>query len=122
MKNKSLLVLIEIIIMLFVFVFCAAISFGVLAKSNETSQMSLARDHALVLAENAAELLKSSAGDIESASYATAGRAEKYGLALEIVEKDSEYKYLGSAEINVYYKGESILSMTASWQEVDANE
>ena len=64
MKSKATLFLMEQLIMILVFALAAAVCIGVFAKTNAISEDIARRDEAMIIAQNAAEILKST-GDPE---------------------------------------------------------
>ena len=118
MKTRTPLMLVEIFVMLFVFILAAALCFGILARANEISRVSEARDNAVILAQNAAEYLAQSHGDIASVTKTVSEKANENGLEIRISENDAVNDLLGSADIEVFFEGSSVFSLEAFWQEV----
>ncbi len=121
MRNKTSLSLIELLIMLFVFIFATALCLCIFVKSDKMTEKSEARDHAVLIARNAAELLEESSGDVNKVLDILSTYADQGDLSLEIKKNDAE-GYLGTAKISVMYKREQIFSLNAAWQEVSEDE
>ena len=121
MRNKTSLTLIELLIMLFVFIFAIALCLGIFVKADEMTEKSEARDRAVIIAKNAAELIEESLGDTKKAEDILSAYAKEKGLLLEIIKNEPE-SHLGTAKINVKYEEELIFSLDAAWQEVSENE
>ncbi len=64
MKNKGILTLIELTVMLAVFALAAALCLQAFAQTDRISRQAEATDRAVSLAQNAAELLQNAHGDI----------------------------------------------------------
>lgn len=118
MKNRTPLMLTELIIMLFVFLLAVALGFSAFAKADSISKESEARDRAVVLAKNVAEQLEATNGDIDAAIAAFAAQAKEKGVELHIEKRINENKYLGIADINVFFDNKPVFSLEAAWQEV----
>ena len=79
------------------------------------------------MAYQAAELLKSTHGDLPKAAERSGGTEEsgfwrmtgENGLELRAVRTESDEAYLGEALIKVYDKGEALCSLRVCWQEVE---
>ena len=112
MKNKSTLSLIEQMIAGIIFAVAAAICLKVFAFSDAVSRDGNERSEAIICAQNAAEVLKDSHGDVEKALEAAADG--KTACAIRLLESGSEY--LGKAEIIVGDEGEQT-RLTVCWQE-----
>ncbi|MDE6280933.1 MAG: hypothetical protein K2M15_03930 [Oscillospiraceae bacterium] len=70
MKSKAPLAMMEQIVMLLVFALAAALCLQAFVKSDQLSKHSEARDHAAVLCQNAAEVLRSAKGETWAVSAA----------------------------------------------------
>ncbi len=68
MKSKAPLLLMEQMVMLVVFALAAALCVQAFVRSDASSRRSEARDHAVVLCQNAAEVVRASAGDMAAAA------------------------------------------------------
>ena len=110
MNSKSALSLIEEIIMVLVFAIATAVCLRIFVYSSDLSEKNDVLSHAVIEAGNAAEILKSSDGDIEKALELSDG-----DIRIEPVDSGSEY--LGKAKITVLNEGEEVYSLSVSWQE-----
>ena len=142
MKDKTPLLLMEQLMMILVFALAAAVCLKAFALSHELSRESEARDRAVTVAQNAAELMKNHGGEAESALEAV---AEEFGgdklngthyvnYAADWTRTDAEAVYrleveaadtapgLSGAEVRVLECGEEgaepLISLTVLWQEV----
>lgn len=84
MKSKAPLLLMEQMVMLVVFALAAALCVQAFVRSDGSSQRSEARDHAVVLCQNAAEVIRHTGGNFNEA-------AEKLGL--EFGQGSTMYRY-----------------------------
>ena len=114
MKSKASLVLMEQLIMLLVFALAAALCLGVFAQANEISLQTARRDEAVILAQNAAEILRAT-GDAALAQTV----AENSGYTMVIQEEPSEIQGFCQATIVVFYENSESFSLRTGWQEVD---
>lgn len=141
MKNKGALVLIEQAVMLLVFALAAVLCLRAFVWADTTSKEITARDGALIQAQNAAEVLKSCAGDGEIAAQLYGGAWDgqvwtvHYNGHWEQVEKSNEYllvgipihaaqEGIGTAIVRVF-RGEDCLvrwENHVAWQEVTDGE
>lgn len=110
MKNKASLLLMEQLVMILVFALAAALCLQVFAGSEVISAETARRDRSVVLARNAAELLK--AGEAQAAE--NLGGA---GYRVEIVPRESGLPGLAQAEIQVFFEEALVFSLEAGWQE-----
>ena len=76
MKSKAPLLLMEQMVMLVVFALAAALCVQAFVRSDGSSQRSEARDHAVVLCQNAAEVIRNNGGSAAEAAWAA---SEKLG-------------------------------------------
>lgn len=113
MKSKASLFLMEQLIMILVFALAAAVCIGVFAKTNAISEDIARRDEAMIIARNAAEILKSS-GDPEFAKK----RVDTGDFELEISEENSGISGLCCGKITVSYENSEVFALTVGWQEV----
>jgi hypothetical protein len=125
MKHKSPLVLMEQLIMVLVFALTAAMCVGMFMKANQTSRDTQFRDGAVLVAQNGAEALKNSSGDLEEAARILEGtlldgtlQVESEGYLMVITLVDSGTSGLGQAEICVSMDGILIYTLRTGWQEV----
>ena len=110
MKRESL-VLMEQLIMILIFALATALCLRLFVRADAISAENARQDHAVLLAQNAAELLRSGAdaGDIP----------EDENYPLEIRMEDSGIPGLACAEISIYYEDEAepVYSLSVGWQE-----
>lgn len=125
MKSRASLVLMEQLIMVLVFALAASMCLGVFLRADQISLETARRDEAAVLAQNWAEVLKSTGGDLHAAAELLGGRAEEErltlesdGFVLEIQLIDSGVIGLGTAQIRVYWENSLIFELRTGWQEV----
>lgn len=136
MRSKAPLAMTELVVMLLVFAFSAAVCLQVFALSDRRSERNEARDRAVLQAECAAEVLKSCHGDVSRAAALHLGRHEDglwrisfdgewnatdgsacYTLLAEPLE--STQTLLGLALISVSDEnGEVLAELRVGWQEV----
>lgn len=114
MKNKTSLLLMEQLVMVLVFALAAALCLSVFVKADRISRETVRRDEAVLLAQNAAQVLKATSGDMEQAKATAA--ASDYRLEIEPME--SELDLLGQAEIRVWLEEELLFALQTGWQEV----
>lgn len=113
MKSKGTLVFMELLVMILVFALAAAVCLQVFAKAAEISARTAQLDEASILAQNAAEILKATQGDMEKAQSLSNGT-----FHLEIERSIPEISGMGQAEIQVYFKEDLLVSFHTGWQEV----
>ena len=130
MRNKVSLVLMEQLIMLLVFSLAAAACLGVFVGAHRISQTAKHQDTAVFLAQNGAETLKSTCGNLRQTGLLLSGTVAEDlltadyegGYRLYIQKSDSPTAGLGTAELWVIHESapdEKILTLNISWQEVD---
>lgn len=113
MKNKAVLSLMEQVIMILVFAVAAAICLRVFMHADSVSQTSSLTDSAYLMAQNAAEMIKNSSGEIlEEGNYVL----DSEGLVLKAELLETENKYLGAAEITVFRGEEILCEIPVRWQ------
>ncbi len=143
MKNKTFLPLLEQVIMVLFFALAAAVCLLVFSHASEISNNSEALDLAVVCAQNTAETLKSTNGDLESAALLLTGTSDAYTLKLYATADGSFVKsshesikldliatkficpnpYFEGALICVYdQKGACIYELEVHWQKEVTNE
>lgn len=113
MKNKTSLLLMEQMVMVLVFALVAALCLTVFVKADRISRDTVRRDEAVLLAQNAAQVLKATSGDVEQA----AATADASGYRLEIERTNTE-NLLGQAEIRVWQEEDLLFTLRTGWQEV----
>lgn len=125
MKSRASLTLMEQLIMVLIFALAAALCLKCFAAAAQTGWETTARDRAVVLAQNGAEVIKATRGDLEETAKLLGGdpegdalRAEFDGCKLEIQKQDSGIPGLGRALVQVIREEKVLFSLTAAWQEV----
>ena len=113
MKNKSSLLLMEQLVMVLVFALAAALCLTAFVKADQISRETVRRDEAVLLAQNAAQVLKATSGDVELAMEE--GAASDYRLEIERIDT---HDLLGQAEIRVWQEEELVFALQTGWQEV----
>ena len=110
MKSKASLQLMEQLVMLLVFALAAALCLGVFRRADALSEDLTRRDEAVILAQNAAEVLKST-GDVQLVQ-------QSHGdFTLEILEEDSGISGLRQVSIVVFYENSEVFALRTGWQE-----
>lgn len=130
MKNKAPLPLMEQLIMILVFALTAALCLQGFSLASRMSYRQKARQDAVILAQNAAECLKSNHGDYESTAAQLNGQWDEQCLTvtsqddlhLQILPIKTESPLLGSAQIQVLSPQELLFELTVAWQEVDSHD
>ena len=117
MKNRTSLALMEQLVMVLVFALAAALCLNVFVKADEISRMIAYRDEAVLIAQNAAEMLQATSGDAQQAAELLGPTAAEKGLRLVIEQTDSGVPLLGKAEIRVYFEEEELFNLQTGWQE-----
>ena len=115
MKNRISLVLMEQLIMVLVFALAAAACLRSFVWSAETSRQIRTRTEAVILCQNAAELVKAS-GTLEAAA-SVRDAAKQDGYTIELQKLESDIPGLGRAEIRATADGEVLFSLITGWQE-----
>jgi type II secretory pathway pseudopilin PulG len=128
----------EQLVMVLVFALAAALCVQVFVLSDGTSRRNQARDQAVVQAQNAAETLKTTGGDLSAAAGLLGGQADQETLSvtydetwtpctqeegvytLTAQEEAGDQPGLGQAEIQVTGEqwDDPLFTLTVSWQEV----
>ena len=114
MKNKTPLVIMEQTVMILVFAFAAAICMQVFVYSDKLSRLNQQRDNAIIMAQNTAEMLKSSGGEAEYTIYydlnwQPVSEQENAAYRLETIYTESDNSKLWAADIKVYGSGNDLL-------------
>ena len=112
MKSKASLLLMEQLVMLLVFALAATVCLQIFAKADAVSREVSQMDKAVTMAQNAAEVLKATKGDISAAE-----ELAENGYQLMIRKQESSLSGLGLAEIQVYFDETVLFSLNAGWQE-----
>lgn len=136
MKSKAPLSLMEQLVMLLVFALAAVLCLRIFVLSGQISRECEIRDRAVAVTQNAAEILKSTRGDLETASQRYGGVYQEqkwlvgfdeawqetaiedatYCLVVTLVEEETPL--LGIAEIAVENrKAEIVFQISVAWQE-----
>ena len=126
MKNRTSLVLMELLVMVLVFALAAAMCVRVFVRSDQVSREIGRRDMAVTLAQNGAETIKICRGDMQQAAQLLEGEHTRdacvayplEGYRLEISRLGSDISGLGRALVTVWWDGEELFSLPAAWQEV----
>lgn len=113
MRSKASLFLMEQLVMLLVFALAAALCLNVFTRSNEISLHTARRDEAVIVAQNAAEALKTT-GDPET----VLGLVDSGEFELKILEENSQIEGLQQAKIAVFYEEDELFALQVGWQEV----
>ena len=112
MKSKASLSLMEQLVMLLVFALAASLCMGVFAHADRISRQTARRDEAVLIAQNAAETLKSTADPERAKAFETGD------FTLKILPEESGISGLCQAKIVVFYEEEEIFTLQTGWQEV----
>lgn len=116
MKNRTSLLLMEQLIMVLVFALAAALCLNVFVEADRISRATASRDEGVLIAQNAAEVLKATSGDTAQTEQIVYAHAAG-GYRMEIEKLDSEVPLLGEAEIRIYLKNDLIFTLNTGWQE-----
>lgn len=133
MKDKSYLILTEQLCMILVFALAAALTLQGFALSGEMTRDSRTLENAVFAAQNMAELLKQSGGDLAYAAEMLGGETdgdarrvictdEESGITLTAELSDTENPLLASAQIRAEADGETVYSLRVCWQRRDPLE
>lgn len=134
MNNKAPLALMSQLLMVLFFALAAAICLQAFAKSDGISKDSANRDAAVLCAQNAAETLKSTHGDLAAAKEILGGNvsgtawtvaydadwnvSDAAAFRMDVLLTDSDVPGLGMAVIKVLNaQGTELFSLTCAWQE-----
>lgn len=98
-RDRSGLLMLELVIAVGIFAFCAAVCVGLFVRADAISRESAALDRAVAEARNVAELFKSTGGNVEETAALAGGRVEQ-GLLL--VAYDEDWRPLSSGEDAAY--------------------
>ncbi len=137
MRNKAPLALMEQMVMLLVFALAAALCLQAFVQSDRLSRESAARDRAITLCQNAAELVRHRGGDLAAAAEKLGGACTgeelcagydkdwtvsdvqscTYRLTVRLV--DSGVEGLGRARISVVEEASEnrLFELETAWQE-----
>ncbi len=139
MKNKASLMLIELSVLLVVFALAVLLCIQAFLKADDLSMDTERCDRALLLAQSAAEMVKSCRGDRAAIENWADGQwqgscyvvgydsvwqprqeAPAYRLQVELLP--TEISGLGRAQIAVFYADTCLIELPVGWQEVDSRE
>lgn len=113
MKHRASLMLMEQLVMILVFALAAALCLGVFAKAEAISRETARKEEAVVLAQNAAELLKHT-GDPEQVR----SRLDTGNFVLLIREEKTTLPGLWEGEIVIFLEEQEIFRLRTGWREV----
>lgn len=113
MKSKASLLLMEQLVMVLVFALAAALCLQTFAQAKVISEETARRDQAVTLAQNAAELLKATGGDLEAAETLS-----QNGYRVSVSKQPEALPGLTRAEIQVFFGETALFSLETGWQEV----
>ena len=112
MKHKASLLLMEQLVMILVFSLASALCLQIFARAETISEETARRDQAVILARNAAELLKATGGDMEAVENLESG-----DLGITVIRQGSPVPGLALAEIQVCFEETTLFSLETGWQE-----
>ena len=132
MKNKAFLPLFELIIMIGIFAAASAVCLSVFIKADKISKNAEDLDRAVEAAENAAEIIKYTGGDLEAAAELLSGRTRSGSVVVcfdadwnptdaesSVFRVDAinyEGDLLGKTDVLVYAGDSLIYELTVGWQ------
>lgn len=111
MKHKASLLLMEQLVMILVFAVAAALCLQVFAKAEEISLETARRDQAVILARNAAELLKA------TGNYEAAEALGKEEYRVTVLPEETAVTGMARVEIQIFFEEELLFSLKTGWQE-----
>ena len=114
MKNKTSLMLMELLIMVLIFALAGAICLRVFARSQAISVQTQHRSQAVLAAQNAAETVKACA-DLAEAARILDARAD--GCSVQLTALETTLPGLAGCEILAECQGETF-RLQVYWQEV----
>ena len=137
-KNRAALALIEQSVMLLVFALAAVLCLRGFLWADETAADLAARDQALLLAQNTAEVLKASGGDLEQTAARCGGiphngqlvilydenwavTDDMHTYTLRAAPEESGLDYLGQAVVQVQQNERTLALLEVCWQEVSGH-
>jgi len=128
MKSRASLNMIELAAMLLVFALCAALCLRGFVWADGKSEETAIRDEALLCAQNAAEAVKHSRGDLASVEELLGGSTadgswvyETESFTIKVQPHMDTHEYLGSASVFAEYGEGQGFMLSACWQEVGEN-
>ena len=113
MKSKASLLLMEQLVLLLVFAAAAALCLRIFVHADMISKQTARRDEAVIMAQNAAEMLKST-GDPQLARQMFTDEE----LKMEILEEDSGIPGFSTVKIAIFDENIEIFALRTGWQEV----
>ena len=132
MKNKAFLPLFEMIIMIGIFAAAAAVCLSAFAKADTVSRRAEDLDRAVEAAENAAEIIKYTRGDLDAAAELLWGRTRSGSVfvcfdadwsptdpenaVFRVDAVNCEGELLGKTDVLVYSGERLIYELTVGWQ------
>ena len=111
MRSKAHLVLMEQLVMVLVFALAAAVCLRLFVGAENIAMETARQDEAVIVAQNAAELLKAGCGAEEAAQ---AGGV----YDVKIQKLSSEIPGLEKVEISVFFEEKELYSLTVGCREV----
>ena len=121
MRNKGILLLIELSVILLVVAAAAGLCLQVFAWAEQTSLEEGHRAQALLCAQNAAQVLQSYGGDLQQAGGTWNGVCwilEQGEVTVYVTPRASGTPLLGEATVEAVREGKTLASLTVCWQEV----
>ena len=120
MRSKTPLVLMEQLVMVLVFAMAAAICLQVFGLSDRLSKENEARAEAALLAQNTAEELKSSYGEVLLGWEEADGiyYMEEDGYRVRVQAEETEISGLQKVKLQVWQEEEVLFEIPVAWQEV----
>ena len=120
MRSKTPLVLMEQLVMVLVFAMAAAICLQVFGLSDRLSKENEARAEAALLAQNTAEELKSSYGEVLLDWEEVDGiyYMEEEGYRVQVQTAETEISGLKKVRLQVLQEEEVLFEIPVAWQEV----
>ena len=114
MKNKTPLIIMEQTVMILVFAFAAAVCMQIFVCSDKLTRHNQQRDNAIIMAQNTAEMLKSSDKKIEHPIYYDENwhpiaEMQNADYQLAVIYTESDNPKLWTAEIKVYGSDNELL-------------
>lgn len=136
MNRKSVLQMMELLIMVLVFAISACVCVRCFVHADQLSKKQENKTAAVLVAQNAAELLKSTSGDMEKAademggfcdgnswcmpmdaSWNVIGEREQAVYLLEVTREAQGELPVGAALLRVTAAGETLVEIRVAWQE-----
>lgn len=136
MNRRTVLPMMELMIMVLVFAISASVCVRCFVHADQLSKQQENKTEAVLVAQNAAELLKSLSGDIEKAaermggfcdgnnwyipmdtSWKTIESVEQAEFLLEVTRETEAALPLGTALLRVMAGDETLVEIQVAWQE-----